>query len=389
MSDLDYQPYEGFYSIQDTVVKVAEINGRLTAAFPGVPPGFEAILEPLDATHTFLMNGGPGNGASVVFTMDDGGLGQSINVGGEFDLVRTEPPTEPAVPSGQGLTAPELILDSEKEAAFQAIIDEVLVKRDGRFLNYQLPYPKHEFLQYAAMQETFIFHGSSKSDIDEFRTTRTSMELSDRSGRGNLQAVYGTHDGLWPMFFAIIDRPNLTGSIRNGVNYFTNEAGEEITLYNFSINQDLLDEKPVCDGALYLLSRETFRRLPLVDGAISNEWASEVSIKPLAKLALKPEDFPFLDQIGGHDDSELVRASEVNKQIFAKIIKEIPTEQGLCLQLDWDEELGPLMLEYITFQRKFIPAGKIGLRFDSDGTWLDIDGPPAYLNVMRERLDSK
>ena len=77
-------------------------------------------------------------------------------------------------------------------------------------------------------------------EIDEFQPARKSMELYDETGRGNLQAVYGTHDGLWAMFFAIIDRPNLQGSIRNGVTYFKNQAGEVVVAKGKSLDDGAL-----------------------------------------------------------------------------------------------------------------------------------------------------
>ena len=206
-----WQMYEGYFALQEMTVQVQIVDDKLTVAFPGVPPGFEVILLPQGASHTFLMQGGPGNGATAVFTLDDAGNAASIEVGGDFTLTRTDAPPAPDGLTGQGLLAPELDLTPEKESAFRALLDEVLTERNGRFLDFQLPYPKHEFLQYAAMQDQFIFHGSKKPDIELFSTKRTSMEMNDTSGRGNLQAVYGTHDGLWPMFFAVIDRENLTG----------------------------------------------------------------------------------------------------------------------------------------------------------------------------------
>jgi hypothetical protein len=33
--------------------------------------------------------------------------------------------------------------------------------------------------------------------------------------------------------------------------------------------------------------------------------ASPVSVNPVAKLAVEPEDFPFLDRIRGHDDERV------------------------------------------------------------------------------------
>jgi len=39
--------------------------------------------------------------------------------------------------------------------------------------------------------------------------------------------------------------------------------------------------------------------------AIIPQLASPVHVKPLARLEIRPEDFPFLSQIRGHDDSRL------------------------------------------------------------------------------------
>lgn len=382
-----WQIYEGFYSLQGMTVQVQVIDEHLTAAFPGVPPGFEVVLLPQDAPHTFLMQGGPGNGATAVFSLNESGEAIQIVVGGDFVLTRTEQPPESDGPTGQGLLPPELVLTPEKEQAFQVLLDEIVGDGNGRFLNYQLPYPKHEFLQYVALQDQIIFHGSKKPDIDLFSTKRTSMEMNDTSGRGNLQAVYGTHDGLWPMFFAVIDRANLTGSIRNGVNYYQNAAGDEVAVYNFSINKEMLEKRPYSPGTLYFLSRDTFRRLPLAEGAMSNEWASEVAIKPLAKLALEPEDFPFLEQIGGHDDSILVRAQALMEQVMAAVTKSESESDQLRLQLNWTTELGSILLEFIEMQRKFVPTATLALQFEPADVWLQIQGPPAYLQVLQNRLD--
>ncbi|KAA3663656.1 MAG: hypothetical protein DWQ04_09725 [Chloroflexi bacterium] len=381
--------YEGFYSFQEMTVQVRMVGEQLTVAFPGVPPGFEVVLQPQDGPHSFLMRGGPANGATAVFTLNEAGQAMKIEVGGDFTLSRTEQPPEPDGPTGQGLLPPELVLAPEKVEAFQALLDEVLEKGNGRFLHYHLPYPKYEFLQYAAMQDQIIFHGSKKPDIDLFSMKRTSMEMNDTSGRGNLQAVYGTHDGLWPMFFAVIDRANLTGSIRNGVNYYQNAVGDEVAVYNFSINKEILEKRPYSPGTLYFLSRETFRRLPLAEGAMSNEWASEVAIKPLAKLALEPEDFPFLEQIGGHDDSILVRAQELTGQVVTAVVQSDAASGQIRMQLDWTSELGPILLEYIEMQRMFVPTATLTLQFEPEAVWLQITGPPAYLQVLQNRLDEK
>ena len=80
--------------------------------------------------------------------------------------------------------------------------------------------------------------------------------------------MYGTHDGLWPLFFAIVDRQRISGSIRNGVAYFYNEDGDSVATYNFSINEKWLPEQPWRTGTLYILPRDTFHRLETVPASI-------------------------------------------------------------------------------------------------------------------------
>ncbi|MEM7336618.1 MAG: hypothetical protein AAF490_31350 [Chloroflexota bacterium] len=378
--------YEGHYQLDDMVVKVGVIDEQLTIAFSGVPPGFEVILDPLKNAHHFKMNGGPVDGATAVFHFRDQDVPEKVMVGDVFELLRVDGEAG-AVHSGHGLLPPKLNLTDNKVNAFSALTTGWVHDGQGDAIDWQLPYPKYEFLQYLAMQEQFIFHGSNNRDIEEFSTRRTSLELKDRSGRGNKQAVYGTHDGLWPMFFAIVDRPNLTGSIRNGVMFFKNQDGEEQAVYHFSVNKDILEQRPYTQGALYILPRQTFEQIPIADGALSNEWASEVPVKPLAKLYLEPEDFPFLEQIGGHDDSELIRASDLTELLVERVAGYYKKEAGFALKLNWDDAYGQDLIEFILIQRKLMPTAQITLRFEGDqAVWYEMQGPPAYEQVWHDRL---
>ncbi|HEY5652035.1 MAG TPA: hypothetical protein VIW46_11340, partial [Acidimicrobiia bacterium] len=134
--------------------------------------------------------------------------------------------------------------------------------------------------------DSVIFHGSNRTDIDEFVPQRASMELNDTGGRGNLGAIYGTHDGLWAMFFAIIDRGRLRGSIRNGsTRYETPDRTQSVDRYHFSVHHEMLESAPYTTGALYLLPRAAFDRVPIYPGGpLSNEWACHEPIRPLARL---------------------------------------------------------------------------------------------------------
>ena len=48
----------------------------------------------------------------------------------------------------------------------------------------------------------------------------------------------------------------------------------------------------------------------------TSQWASPVAVKPLAKLSVSPDDFPFLDQMNGHNLDEVMKRVEKNPDNF-------------------------------------------------------------------------
>jgi len=212
------------------------------------------------------------------------------------------------------------------------------------------------------------------------------MESHDETGRGNIQGVYGTHDGLWSMFFSVIDRGRLQGSIRNGVMYFQNWAGKQIAVYNFSINQAQLAERPYIEGALYFLPRQTFTRLHLTPESYANEWASEQPVKPIAKLKIQPEDFPFLEQIDGHDDSEIICLNSMSSQIREAAIAAALDGDHFQVTLPKESKIVSLLDEYIQLQRVIMPAAQFQVLFGDQGVKLIVTAlPPAVRQMLSTR----
>lgn len=376
--------YTGWYVTFGFTVEIRLEAGELLAAVPGVPPGYEMRLLPLGGRR-FRIAGGPLAGAEAEFRLAAAdGRAEAIVVGPE-ELLRVAPdhvrPPEPYT----FLRAPLVRPDPARDRAFAALFDSILERRDGRWIDYRLPYPVHEFLRFAGDRQAVLFHGSPRPDLDEFRPQRTSYELRDRTGRGNRQAVYATHDPLWSMFFAVVDRSRLTGSIRNGVQYYHNRHGEPLALYNFSINRRHLAEQPWRTGTLYFLPPDSFERLPLAGEALSNEWASPVAVRPLARLRVEPDDFPFLHQIGGHDDDALLRFGELQDLVIAAVRKVRDRGDELLLALRWTPELAGRFAELVELQREFVPAAAIRL-IDGEPAWLSVRGPAAFMQVLRDSL---
>lgn len=59
---------------------------------------------------------------------------------------------------------------------------------------------------------SFVLHGSGNPGIAEF-VPRQPLDLTDFGSR---LAVFAATDGLWPMFYAILDRDSMPLSMCNG-----------------------------------------------------------------------------------------------------------------------------------------------------------------------------
>ena len=203
------------------------------------------------------------------------------------------------------LTRPSGDIDEGAHKAFDELLAAALRTGGCPTIPFTLPWPKWQFLCYLADHHGIALHGSGDPDITLFEP-RQSMDLHEF---GNQKAVYAASDGLWAMFFAIVDRQRV-GSITNGCIRLADPAGGlHGPYYIFSVSQSALPARPWRTGTVYLLPRETFTaQAPMAFGPNEvriAQLASFVPVRPVAKLTVTPEDFPFLMQIRGHDDRRL------------------------------------------------------------------------------------
>ena len=169
-------------------------------------------------------------------------------------------------------------------------------------IDYTLTAPRWQFLCYLCDHKDVVLHGSGQPDILEFEP-RQSNDIAEF---GNRRAVYAASDGIWPIYFAVMDRDGGVTSLVNSCARVVGRNGRRSEpYYYFSINADALSRRPWRRGTIYLLPRTTFERQPPIPyRGLSLEvaqWASAVPVRTLARLTVEPEDFPFLDQIHGHD----------------------------------------------------------------------------------------
>lgn len=203
------------------------------------------------------------------------------------------------------LNRPGASFDATAQQAFDALLDASLNASGHPTIAYTLPYPKWQFLCYLADQRDIALHGSGNPNISLFEP-RQSNDLNEF---GNQKAVYAASDGIWAMFFAIVDRERVK-SITNACVTLADEAGAlHGPYYVFSVSKSALPGQPWRTGTVYLLPRSAFiTQTPLAFGDYQvhvAQLASFEPVQPLAKLTLAPQDFPFLMQIRGHDDQRL------------------------------------------------------------------------------------
>ena len=190
--------------------------------------------------------------------------------------------------------------------AFEQLRLEQVAPGGNRLVDYTLPYPRWQFLCWLADVHGMILHGSPASDIAEFEPRQSN----DQNEFGNQKAVYAAGDGLWAMYFAILDRQKHPMTLINACIRLRDPQGAVLgPFYFFSIGKPALEQKPWRTGMVYILPPETFNAQPSASFAgydvLVPQFASLEPVRPLARLEIRPQDFPFLAQIRGHDDNRL------------------------------------------------------------------------------------
>lgn len=204
------------------------------------------------------------------------------------------------------LQRPSMEIDEATNSKINRLFTEITA--DGKItrINYTFPFPKWQFLCHLADQYGVILHGTGDTGIRVFEP-RLSIDLSEF---GAQKAVYAAGDGLWAMFFAILDRDKHPMATSNACIRLVDESGAvSEPQYVFSISQPALEKKPWRNGTVYLLPGDTFVQQPSMRFGTYEvripQLASLVPVVPFAQLEVSPADFPLLEEIRGLDDTRL------------------------------------------------------------------------------------
>jgi hypothetical protein len=184
------------------------------------------------------------------------------------------------------LTAPPSEAD---EAAFERLVQAV-DDAEGAEVQYDAEAPKHDFFRDLLQRRPVLLHGTGDPTIERFEPQR-------QTDYDNVwtDAVFATDDPIWPIFFAVVNRP-VARSLINGCGRRYGESH-----YYFSIGTDPKGGDAWRSGWIYVLPRETFRLHPS-----GPEWLSPVAVRPLARVRVEPADFPFLSEVTQHRRGEPV-----------------------------------------------------------------------------------
>jgi hypothetical protein len=201
---------------------------------------------------------------------------------------------------------PPMPSDPATLAAFDALFAAAVLAGPTLPIDYRVAAPRWQFICHIADTHDIVLHGSGNPDIARFEP----RQPHDITAFGNRNAVYAASDGLWPMFYAVLDRDRHALSMNNTSIQLVGEDGSASPPhYFFSITEAALAQAPWRRGSVYFLPRDTFdRQAPLVFGdqqVLIPQWASPVPVTPLARIEVGPEDFPLLATIRGHDDATM------------------------------------------------------------------------------------
>jgi hypothetical protein len=213
------------------------------------------------------------------------------------------------------LPSPPFDKSPSKQDAFEDLWQSI---HKGDFINYQLPYPKWQFLSYLCETRELVLHGSQNKEIGIVEP----RQANDKKAFSNQHAIYATTDGIWVIYFAILDRKNNPEMTLFNSCLRAQFSIDQISdpMYFFSITHSVLLRKPWCEGMIYILPRQSFEReaTQQMQGIeiVFPHWISPLPVDPVARLQVGPQDFPFLAQIHGHNDEKLVHLAMADPNGF-------------------------------------------------------------------------
>jgi hypothetical protein len=199
---------------------------------------------------------------------------------------------------------PKTTLPLEQRQAFERLWKQSQLQGKNPLINYILPYPKMDFLNYLCdfgenlVSGGIVAHGSGDGGHALLQPIRKSTDAGEF---GNRQQVFSTPDAIYAAWFAILDKSRYR-TTRNACLRVGPLEGSWIKVYFFHLRRESAADPPYTPGYIYLCRAVDFpsrRDEPFFRflGVEAEEWGSAQPVQPLARIALDPTDFPYLPQV--------------------------------------------------------------------------------------------
>jgi hypothetical protein len=159
----------------------------------------------------------------------------------------------------------------------------------GGDLDYRIDVPRWEFLHYLVERHGVVLHGSVTPDIDVLTPRSRSWGGGRTSGQPGIFAV---DHALMAMYFGIIDRSKVS-NMSNGIWADKSPDGTAVRCFRLGVEFAGLADRPFREATVYILPAPTFTMM--------GELTSLVPVRPYARLAISPSDYPLLEHVWGSD----------------------------------------------------------------------------------------
>ncbi len=156
-----------------------------------------------------------------------------------------------------------------RRAAFDRLWQQTLAGAPNPLIDYNLPFPRMEFLNYLCDHLGLAAHGSQLPDLQMLKPVRNS---SDATEFGNRQQIFATADAIYAAWFAVWDRPKTQGT-HNACMRIGPAAGQWVRLYYFHlINVEAGCTFPYTSGTIYLARGEDFPTMMSTRNTRASGW---------------------------------------------------------------------------------------------------------------------
>ena len=199
---------------------------------------------------------------------------------------------------------PKILPEREQREAYDRLWKQSQLQGANPFINYNLPYPKIDFLNYlcdhggSLVSGGIVAHGSNQGDHSLLEPVRKSQDVTEF---GNRQQIFATPDAIYATWFAILDKDSYR-STKNACMRVGPQDKNWVKLYYYYLRREDAAVLPYKMGYIYLCRALDFpsRRRDKLYTALGlevEEYGSAQPVNPLARITVEPAVFPYLDKV--------------------------------------------------------------------------------------------